>query len=742
MKIGKQFLLLYVCMFGCYQLFAYKEYELSSQQCSDFSIGLPGYGDLSKKLYESSMSRLDCNSPISSISNDTIPQVIHFIWLGGKLPYIYNFCIQSWARHHPDWEIILWDDEKIRSLNMINDRLFNTLDNFGAKVDVLLLEILNQFGGIYVDIDFFCLKPFDNYVNNSSLMFGNMTQDCIGYGLIGSSKNHPFINYAIEKLRSSSTHEYINLDQNAIMEKTGPIYITRCFYEYMNNHKNIDSQLTLFAPSYLYSFPNTKRDEFWSYNKSLVDIIDQYVYPETLAVHLWSVSWAKPRSDNNPFINRVTYALDIAGREFTQISTKRKDGATALHAVILKKDFNHLLRDMILAGADINATDCLGNTPLIWAVNCENFGAVDILLDFGADPKIKNAIGKTALDIAVNKNNQKICGLIKSAKKDYKPALMPYLIGAVLKNDLNLVESMLRHGFDPNVKDNWGRTPLSCASKNNDKIRRLLLTYGASDEGTSKEFPKVIVLTCSYNNRDYCGRNLYTIFSQNYPNWELYYIDDASTDGTAESANGFINEYEVILKRHGFESRTTLVKNKIRMRALANIYYAVHRFPDDAIVVMVDGDDFLKDGDENIISYIVDVYRDPNVWLTYGTYEPTHKPFPIFCEDVSHKNFRTERFFRKHPWVFSHLRTFYAGLFKKIKKEDLMINGEFLPTAYDIAIMTPMLEMSNGRFKYIDKVLYVYNNDNPICDYKIESSTVLPDYIRSKSPYAPVDRIF
>jgi hypothetical protein len=77
--------------------------------------------------------------------------------------------------------------------------------------------------------------------------------------------------------------------------------------------------------------------------------------------------------------------------------------------------------------------------------------------------------------------------------------------------------------------------------------------------------------------------------------------------------------------------------------------------------------------------------------------------------------------FREIEWCCSHLRSFYAGLFKLIKMEDLASRcGTFYRMAWDQAIMFPMLEMSGHRAKFISEVLYIYNAANPINDCKVD----------------------
>jgi ankyrin repeat protein len=55
---------------------------------------------------------------------------------------------------------------------------------------------------------------------------------------------------------------------------------------------------------------------------------------------------------------------------------------------------------LINYGADINKTDCNGNTPLHTAASKGNFEVVKFLVEAGANPIAKNSKGKTPLDLA------------------------------------------------------------------------------------------------------------------------------------------------------------------------------------------------------------------------------------------------------------------------------------------------------------------------------------------------------
>lgn len=244
---------------------------------------------------------------------------------------------------------------------------------------------------------------------------------------------------------------------------------------------------------------------------------------------------------------------------------------------------------------------------------------------------------------------------------------------------------------------------------------------------TPKKMREIIVVIPSYNNKNYYEGNLDSLVMQKYDNWHAVYIDDKSPDGTGELVKDYI-------KKHNLEHKIILIQNQERCGALANLYTTIHACPDTAIIATLDGDD--KFAHENVLSQVNKVYDYFDVWMTYGCYVDSSNYTTSCCADYPKEVVQTNSF-RKHQWITSHLRTFYAGLFNRIKKEDLMKDGMFLPVAWDLAIMFPMLEMAGERFKFIPEVLYIYNNQNPLADHRksMKVQNDLSDHIRNLKPY-------
>ncbi len=242
------------------------------------------------------------------------------------------------------------------------------------------------------------------------------------------------------------------------------------------------------------------------------------------------------------------------------------------------------------------------------------------------------------------------------------------------------------------------------------------------------------VIIPSYNNSDYCEHNLRSVLSQHYENFRVIYIDDCSTDDTYRKVEGIIAQS----KR---SARVTLVRNPKNQGSLANLYYAIQGCKEDEIIVTVDGDDFLAH--EEVLAKLNRVYADPNVWMTYGNFldYPTYRQKPVSCKQLPKRVIKNNAF-RTHAWITSHLRTFYAGLFKRIRLEDLLYEGEFLPMAGDLAFMMPLLEMSGDHTVFIRDILYLYNRSNPLNHHKTNFALQekCAHYVRNLPPYPRLEQ--
>lgn len=114
------------------------------------------------------------------------------------MPSEFDVFGQGWAANHPGWEMRLWTEDNIPPLR--NQGLFDAAPSMMPsgqvprfRSDLIRLEILHRYGGLYVDTDFVSCKPIDGLIDGLDLFAAEEKPGLIANGLIGSIPGHPFI---------------------------------------------------------------------------------------------------------------------------------------------------------------------------------------------------------------------------------------------------------------------------------------------------------------------------------------------------------------------------------------------------------------------------------------------------------------------------------------------------------------------------------------------------------------------
>ena len=81
------------------------------------------------------------------------------------------------------------------------------------------------------------------------------------------------------------------------------------------------------------------------------------------------------------------------------------------------------------------------------------------------------------------------------------------------------------------------------------------------------------------------------------------------------------------------------------------------------------------------------------------------------------------------------MKSFYAALFKKIREQDLVYQGQFFPASAELAYMVPLLEMAKDHLQFIPEVLYLSTG---VAKEDRELKARCESHIRSLTPYDPV----
>jgi ankyrin repeat protein len=205
----------------------------------------------------------------------------------------------------------------------------------------------------------------------------------------------------------------------------------------------------------------------------------------------------KPRKPVNPKVTALIAAIRSGNR--TQIEQqiasspeavqgKDEGGSTALHHAAGYGPLANL-ELLINKGADINAKNRRGSTPLHWAIHDE--AKVRLLLSKGADINAKQAQGRTPLFLAAMLGDgvptmrllfARGADPNLAAANGQRPLMM-----AALRGDVGGMQLLIEKGAEVNAKDGAGETALmrACTSGNADAVR-LLIERGADVKVTSK----------------------------------------------------------------------------------------------------------------------------------------------------------------------------------------------------------------------------------------------------------------
>lgn len=218
---------------------------------------------------------------------ERIPKIIHHIWLGSPLPDRCTWFMETWKKHNPDWLFILWDDARVAQLRLVNQKAYDIATNYGEKSDIARYEILYRFGGLYIDTDFECLQSFDalhhccDFYTGASVNSGGGSCTCFN-GLLASVPGHPILKRCIEGILHHTSNG--SNDSSDIMNRTGPYHFTRCLNAAIAAGDDI-GRCVPFPPTYFYAWPGA-----WRFNRNR-DFIEQFIRPESLAIHHWASSW-------------------------------------------------------------------------------------------------------------------------------------------------------------------------------------------------------------------------------------------------------------------------------------------------------------------------------------------------------------------------------------------------------------------------------------------------------------------
>ena len=148
-----------------------------------------------------------------------VPKLLHQTWKSCTLPWRQAFWREECRRVLPgDWTLLLHTDEDNRAF-MAREfpdylDLYDGYELSIQRVDAVRYFYLYRYGGVYMDLDFTCLRPLEELpltAGRVSLGFQHgsiQTSESVANAFMVAPPRHPFIAMLIERLRQTARLRY------------------------------------------------------------------------------------------------------------------------------------------------------------------------------------------------------------------------------------------------------------------------------------------------------------------------------------------------------------------------------------------------------------------------------------------------------------------------------------------------------------------------------------------------------
>ena len=278
-----------------------------------------------KALYEKNLP-----SKVAAGQNPRIPKIIHQIWLGPNLPPAYCAEFQERIKAlHPDWEYHLWNETELEELKLDSWDLVERTTNWAEKADIIRCDLLERFGGVYMDVDVDVLHSLGELHEKYHFYAGmehphkiatTNNRVWVGISIMASCPGHPIIKNWKRRIRNGwdevdlrfsspvervINHTYFNFTHAVMQEVDQPGYIDM-----------------IFPATYFYpvapNYASRRRGGVRALKEKFYDFLEKIhlksprafsrPYAETIAVHYWGNTWLPDGSAQVKELQRLTDA--------------------------------------------------------------------------------------------------------------------------------------------------------------------------------------------------------------------------------------------------------------------------------------------------------------------------------------------------------------------------------------------------------------------------------------------------
>lgn len=175
-----------------------------------------------------------------------IPKVIHQLWKTDAIPARWQQPARSVKRQHRGWEYRLWTDSNMDLYVQTNHPelypVYSGFDRHIMRVDVFRYVLMYDFGGLYCDLDYEFVRPFD-YADTQVVLsleydqsYGDEVDQVANY-IFASVPRHELWKDILEDVR---LHPPVAPTAPEVCIATGPKLITRVFFRNRERYSGVN----------------------------------------------------------------------------------------------------------------------------------------------------------------------------------------------------------------------------------------------------------------------------------------------------------------------------------------------------------------------------------------------------------------------------------------------------------------------------------------------------------------------
>lgn len=237
-----------------------------------------------------------------------IPKIIHYCWFGKKkMPNKFKKYIKSWKKHCPDYEIKLWNEDNYDIDTIPFTQEAKKQGKWAFVSDYARFDILEKYGGIYLDTDVEVLKNFDNLLNYNAFA-GFECSDYINFGsAVGAEPHNKIIQEMLAYIQN------LTFSEKTIQTETGPIIQTKILIKHGLKTDRTEQDIEgfhIFPPEYFCPM---------NYSQILDNLTEN-----TYSIHHFSATWFDKKERRRFLWNNRKARIKYAIKKILNIKNKGK----------------------------------------------------------------------------------------------------------------------------------------------------------------------------------------------------------------------------------------------------------------------------------------------------------------------------------------------------------------------------------------------------------------------------------